>query len=260
MTKYQDAAPVHAGASRFRGKAWLLLTVPLGFTTFAAFLYIGIRARRPRWLAWAAVYAATLAGFLVLDAPDHPNPTAMGVATVLALGTWIGGGVHALVVSNDAVRRIQGSEDPAIEAAETRIERRAAGRRLLASKPALAHEVGVGRPDIPARTTTAWLTSTTARRPRWPGCPASAPTWPSGSSASASRPAGSPRPRTSGCCSTCRRPPSTGSGTRRSSCRTDRGRSVCDGWRTHDESMWWVPTATILSAERCLVIGWTASL
>ena len=148
MTKYQGAAPVHAGTSGFRAKAWLLLTVPLGFTTFAAFLYIGIRARRPRWLAWAAVYAAMLAGFLVLDAPDHPNPTAMGVATVLALGTWIGGGVHALVVSNDAVRRIQGSEDPAIEAAQTRIERRAAGRRLLASKPALAHEVGVGRPDV----------------------------------------------------------------------------------------------------------------
>ena len=46
--------------SRFRGKAWLLLAIPLGFTTWAAFLYIGIRARRPQWLAWAAVYAATL--------------------------------------------------------------------------------------------------------------------------------------------------------------------------------------------------------
>jgi len=149
MTKFQDASPARAETPRFHGKAWLLLTIPLGFTTFAAFLYIGIRARRPRWLVWAGVYAAMLAGFLVLDAPDHPNPTAMGVATVLALGTWIGGGVHALVVSNDAVRRIQGSEDPAVEAAETRIERRAAGRHLLASKPALAREVGVGRPDIP---------------------------------------------------------------------------------------------------------------
>jgi len=149
MTKFQDASLARAETPRFHGKAWLLLTIPLGFTTFAAFLYIGIRARRPRWLVWAGVYAAMLAGFLVLDAPDHPNPTAMGVATVLALGTWIGGGVHALVVSNDAVRRIQGSEDPAVEAAETRIERRAAGRHLLASKPALAREVGVGRPDIP---------------------------------------------------------------------------------------------------------------
>jgi DNA uptake protein ComE-like DNA-binding protein len=162
MTQNPDASPgrsravahaagAHAssGGSRFRQKAWLLLCLPVGLTTFAAFLYIGIRARRRRWLAWAGVYAATLAGWLVLDTPAHPGNTAQGVGAALALITWIGGGVHALVVSNDAVRRIQSSEDPAVEAAETRLERRAAGRRLLGSKPALAHEVGVGRPDIP---------------------------------------------------------------------------------------------------------------
>jgi len=136
------------GRSRFWGKAWLLLCLPVGLTTFAAFLYIGIRARRRRWLVWAGVYAATLAGWLVLDAPANPGNTAQGVGAALALITWIGGGVHALVVSSDAVRRIHGSEDPRLEAAETRIERRAAGRHLLASKPALAREVGVGRPDI----------------------------------------------------------------------------------------------------------------
>jgi len=53
-------------------KAWLLLCLPFGLTTFAAFLYIGIRAHRPRWLVWpeslvglrgsaAAVYGATSA-------------------------------------------------------------------------------------------------------------------------------------------------------------------------------------------------------
>jgi DNA uptake protein ComE-like DNA-binding protein len=36
-----------------------------------------------------------------------------------------------------------------MEAAQARIERRAEGRHLLASPPALAREVGVGRPDIP---------------------------------------------------------------------------------------------------------------
>jgi DNA uptake protein ComE-like DNA-binding protein len=149
MTKFQDASPVRAQTSGFRAKAWLLLTIPFGFTTWAAFLYIGIRARRPRWLAWAGVYLALIAGWLVLDAPDHPSSTAMGVSAALALAAWIGGGIHALVISNDAVRRIQGSEDPALEAAQTRIERRAEGRHLLASKPALAREVGIGRPDIP---------------------------------------------------------------------------------------------------------------
>jgi len=161
MTENPDASPArppavpgagtHAArrASRLRGKAWLLLCLPFGLTTFAAFLYIGIRAHRPRWLVWSGVYAATLAGWLVLDTPAKPGNTAQGVAVVLALITWIGGGVHALVISNDAVRRIHGSDDPRLEAAETRIERRAAGRHLLASKPALAREVGVGRPDIP---------------------------------------------------------------------------------------------------------------
>jgi hypothetical protein len=62
--------------------------------------------------------------------------------------TWIGGGIHAIAVSNDAVRRIQSRADPILEAAKTRIERRAQGRHLLATQPALAKEVGVGRPDI----------------------------------------------------------------------------------------------------------------
>ncbi len=161
MTQNPDASPgrspavpgggAHAGKgrSRFRDKAWLLLCLPVGLTTFAAFLYIGIRARRPRWLVWAGVYAATLAGWLVLDSPANPGNTAQGVGAALALITWIGGGVHALVVSNDAVRRIHGSEDPRLEAAEARIERRAQGRHLLTSQPALAHELGVGRPDVP---------------------------------------------------------------------------------------------------------------
>jgi len=159
MTQNPDVSPgrspavpgAHAarGGSRFGGKAWLLLCLPVGLTTWAAFLYIGIRARRRQWLAWAGMYLAAVAVWLVLDSPDHPGSAAQGIAAALALGAWIGGGVHALVISNDAVRRIQGSEDPAVEAAETRIERRAEGRHLLSSKPALAREVGVGRPDIP---------------------------------------------------------------------------------------------------------------
>jgi DNA uptake protein ComE-like DNA-binding protein len=137
-----------SGASRFKGKAWLLLTLPLGFTTWAAFLYIGIRARRARWLVWAGVYAATLAAYGALDSPANPSSTAKALAAGLWLVTWIGGGIYAFAVSSDAVRRIQSRADPAVEAAEARIERRAAGRHLLASQPALAREVGVGRPDI----------------------------------------------------------------------------------------------------------------
>ncbi|MBO0732592.1 MAG: helix-hairpin-helix domain-containing protein [Acidimicrobiaceae bacterium] len=132
-----------------RRKGWLLLTLPLGFTTWAAFLYIGLRARRPRWLVWAGVYGGLLAGFLVLDAPHKPSSTAEGVAAALALLCWVGGGIHALAISNDAERKMKGAVDPALDAARSRIERRAEGRRLLQQNPALAKEAGVGRPDRP---------------------------------------------------------------------------------------------------------------
>jgi helix-hairpin-helix protein len=135
--------------SRWRGKAWLLLTIPVGVTTWAAFLYIGIRGRRPGWIAWAGAYAAGLAGWLVLDTPAHPSGTAQGVGALLAILIWIGGGIHALAISNEAVRSISSRNDPVLEAAEARIDLRARGKHLLVTEPAVAREIGVGRPDIP---------------------------------------------------------------------------------------------------------------
>lgn len=148
--------PAHASAhrtgpgpgSRWQGKAWLLLTIPVGLTTWAAFLYVGIRARRRSWITWSGVYAAALAGWLVLDAPAHPAATAKSIAAGLAGLIWIGGGIHALAISSDAVRSISVRNDPVVEAARVRIDRRAEGKHLVATQPSIAREVGVGRPDV----------------------------------------------------------------------------------------------------------------
>lgn len=137
-----------AHANAFVQRFWLLLTLPLGFTTWTAFLYIGIRARRARWLVWAAIYALGMVAFLVLT-PDSGTGTREALAVVAILLTWIGGGVHALAISSDAIRRIYGTGDPLLEAGKMRIARRAEGRRLLANQPALAKEIGLGRPDLP---------------------------------------------------------------------------------------------------------------
>jgi DNA uptake protein ComE-like DNA-binding protein len=134
---------------RWHGKAWLVLAViPFGFTTWAAFVYIGVRAKRPRWLAWAAAYAALLVAYIVLDSTAQRNSAATGVAAALALLAWIGGGAHAFAISDDAVRRVRGRADRALDAARARIERRAEGRRLLSTQSALAREIGLGRPDV----------------------------------------------------------------------------------------------------------------
>jgi DNA uptake protein ComE-like DNA-binding protein len=137
-------------------RLWLWLVLPAGFTTWAAFLYIGIRGRRPQWLAWAAVYGGLITGSWLVDAPANASNTAVGLSVVFAIAAWIGGGAHAIAVSGAAARRIDEVRDSgpaagttALKAAKKRIRKRAAGRKLLAKRPLLAREVGLGRPDVP---------------------------------------------------------------------------------------------------------------
>jgi hypothetical protein len=126
---------------------WVLLAVPLGLTTWAAFLYAGLRTRRKSLLAFAALYAATLAGWLVLDAGNQ-HGARVAVGAVLALVTWIGGLAHALAIRRTVALDLDIADSPAILQATREVERRAYGRELLQKNPALARQVGVGRPDL----------------------------------------------------------------------------------------------------------------
>lgn len=144
-TTDSDPAPVLAYPN-----GWLVLVaLGLGFTTWAAFLYIGLRARRRAWLVWAAVYAALLVVFGVLDGSANPSSAASGVAAIALLGAWVGGTTHAAVVRKAAARTRRPDGAARLEAARQRIDRRAEGRRLAARDPRLAREAGVGRPDVP---------------------------------------------------------------------------------------------------------------
>jgi DNA uptake protein ComE-like DNA-binding protein len=126
---------------------WLLLVaLGFGFTTWAAFLYVGIRARRRSWLAWAAVYGTLLVLWPVLDSSAPHNSAAAGLGELALALAWLGGTAHAAAVRRGAAMRPSGGAR--LEAARQRIERRADGRRLAARDPRLAREVGVGRPDV----------------------------------------------------------------------------------------------------------------
>lgn len=128
---------------------WLLLVIfGFGCTTWAAFLYIGTRGRRRSWLVWAAVYGASLVIWLVMvNAFAADWATAIGA--VAAIFAWLGGGVHAALILQDAARRRMPYDIARVDAARLRIDRRSEGRRMAVRDPRLAREVGVGRPDIP---------------------------------------------------------------------------------------------------------------
>jgi DNA-binding SARP family transcriptional activator len=133
--------PLPAAKSRSLA-GWWLVAVPLlsiGFLTWAAFLTTAVKQRgRQLWLSSAGYGAIVVAAFIV------PNPN---VVTVMMLVSWLGGTTHALILRP----RLSRPRDPAMVEAMAARARRAEARRLLTSDPALAHELRIGRPDLPRR-------------------------------------------------------------------------------------------------------------
>ena len=92
-----------SGWWRFRNSSWLL--VPLfsfGILTAGAFFYIGIRAKKARWLLygviWAAVYVSYVLLVSVVEAGAQSNPTLRtltAISTIVPLGLWLVGIAHA---------------------------------------------------------------------------------------------------------------------------------------------------------------------
>ncbi len=77
---------------------WVLLTWPIGFLAWAAFLYIGFRARRVRWLIWGVIYFTGICVALSISGDDSSG--------VIALVVWFGSILHALFVIRSFLRRL----------------------------------------------------------------------------------------------------------------------------------------------------------
>src|SRR4051812_29426371 len=137
-------------AGELQRSGWISLAIPpLGFATWAAFLYVGLAYRRTAWLVASGVYAAALfAAFVLIEAHrgEHGGLHAFGGFLVLAI--WIGGFAHAMVVRRERREPPRPSGDPALAAATERLSERRAAQALALKDPALARELGIGRPDI----------------------------------------------------------------------------------------------------------------
>ncbi|MGH3908990.1 MAG: ComEA family DNA-binding protein [Pseudonocardiaceae bacterium] len=62
----------------------------LGMLTWASFLYIGVKARRPDWLIAGVIYAIAMGVLFYFSEPPPPAGTPGGSAD------WVGGGIFAL--------------------------------------------------------------------------------------------------------------------------------------------------------------------
>jgi hypothetical protein len=67
---------------------YVLLTLPLGFTSWLAFLYLGIRAGRPRWFLWAGFYFGAM--IFILAQGESVGANGESNVAVWAVFAWLG--------------------------------------------------------------------------------------------------------------------------------------------------------------------------
>jgi len=136
-----------------RPVTWWWFFVPLftfGLGTFIMVLVGGVRLR-------VKAHIAAAIGYFILTVYFFVAPRSAG-GTVAFLIVWLGGIAHVLVLQMQVHRAAPlaspmtlpaAPSDSAIVAARRRIERRGEARRILATNPALAAELRIGRPDLP---------------------------------------------------------------------------------------------------------------
>lgn len=125
---------------------WPWLSVaPLGLGAWAP-IYAGVRARKALWWALGLLWSLiTIAGW-VLATTRHRDS---GLAGGLIIIGWIGAIATSFSIRNEYARLTSSSFQSALLGAERSLAEREQARRLAIERPALALELGVGRPDLP---------------------------------------------------------------------------------------------------------------
>lgn len=132
------------------GYGWgVLPLLTFGVGTPFSFMYAALKfksrtlgmAAAGYGLGWVAVFASA---WLI-------NPV---LGWVLWAMLWIGGGVHALTIRDDIYPNAvdwyrEQANEQAVAHAKSRQELRRRAREIADDDPALAHELRIGRPDLP---------------------------------------------------------------------------------------------------------------
>ncbi|ETK34275.1 ComEA family DNA-binding protein [Microbispora sp. ATCC PTA-5024] len=147
--------PPKAGAGSV---IWAL--APLFTCGFAAPFTIGYAAVRRRSAllgATAALYASGIVAWMsIVDAYDDQDrlPAGPGILMVAGmLGPWLGATVHSLIIRERVFGppppRMTSGNEQAIAMAQHRRTLRQQARELAGRDPLLAHDLRIGRPDLP---------------------------------------------------------------------------------------------------------------
>jgi DNA uptake protein ComE-like DNA-binding protein len=114
--------------------------IPIGLGAWAP-IYAGVRARQALWVALGVVWSAVVvAGFIVSDKQNTEG-------ALLIIG-WVGAIATSFSIRSAYDRRMGSSLAAAQTAGEQRLHERTEALRIARENPALAQEMGIGRPDV----------------------------------------------------------------------------------------------------------------
>lgn len=118
--------------------------LPLGLGAWAP-IYAGVKARRSTWSALGAIWSAIVVGGWVLSTQHrHANSFA---GFVIILG-WVGAIATSFIIRAAYDRQLGSTLEAATEAGQARMRERANAIEMTRRNPALAREIGIGRPDL----------------------------------------------------------------------------------------------------------------
>lgn len=124
-----------------------LSLIPLGLGAWAP-IYAGVRARRTLWILlgvlWSAIVVAGVIHGSVSKSGQHGDDDLAGMLLILG---WVGAIASSFIIRPLYNREMGSPLREASEAGRGRLATRQRARQLAASNPALALEMGVGRPD-----------------------------------------------------------------------------------------------------------------
>jgi Helix-hairpin-helix motif len=141
--------PMSADPGRGQKSKWPFFSlVPLGLGAWAP-IYAGVKARRGTWSALGAIWSAiVVAGWVISTQHRHANSFA---GFVIILG-WIGAIATSFSIRPAYDRQMDSPLEAATETGQARMRERANAIEMARRNPALAREIGIGRPDLPGTT------------------------------------------------------------------------------------------------------------
>jgi DNA uptake protein ComE-like DNA-binding protein len=143
--------PIPPPPGQPNGVLWAILPfLTFGFATPVTFFYAAVK--RGSWHYGAAAAGYGIGLVTMLAALNSGNVLLIALGTILLLTLWPAGTAHAFAVRRQVypreVPRSHHNEN-AVEYAKYRRNLRADARAIVADDPALAHELRIGRPDVP---------------------------------------------------------------------------------------------------------------